>query len=120
MIIRAVTNLTLYRGNTESLVFDFFERAGTDTPLNVLAEFEDLRFAIRVRQTSDSRLVIQKVLGGGIAVSDTNRVTVSYTAEETQSIGAGVYYFDFKTTDFQGRELTFFSGQVVISDNITL
>jgi hypothetical protein len=121
MYARATTELTIYRGNTEQFVFDFFDRSGaTDTPIDVAAAFTDIRGAIRVRKSSDSRLILLKTLGSGITISNTNRVEVNYTAEETQAIDAGVYWFDLKTIDPQGREVTFFSAQITVTDNITL
>jgi hypothetical protein len=119
MYSRATTELEIYRGNDARFVFDFFENSEA-TPINVAAEFVQIRASIRVRKSSDSRLVLTKTLGNGITISNTNRVTIAYSAAETQAIEAGVYWFDFKTVDAQGLEITYFGAMIPVTDNITL
>lgn len=117
MIQRAKdVKLELYRGNTERVSFDFFNRAGgADTPIDLAAEFDDIRLQVRVRDSSDSVLRYTKTL-----IIDGNKAYVDFTATETQEAGAFVGFYDVKLTDKQGREVTWFEGLWVQSDNKTI
>jgi hypothetical protein len=117
MIERAKNiNLETYRGNTERLEWYFFnETGGVQTPIALASEFTAVKMAIRKRNGSDSTLIIEKTL-----TLDGNLAFTTLTAAETQAIDAGVYFYDVKCFDVQGREFTYFDGIVRITDNKTV
>ena len=117
MIERAKNvNIEIYRGNTERLEFYFFnESGGVQTPIALASEFTTVKMAIRKRNGSDSTLIIEKTL-----TLDGNLAFTTLTAEETQAIDAGVYFYDVKCFDVQGREFTYFDGIVRLTDNKTV
>jgi hypothetical protein len=117
MIERAKNiNVEVYRGNTERFEFYFFnETGGVQTPIVLAAEFDSIKLAIRKRNSSDSILVIQKTM-----MMDGNLAFTTLTAAETQAIDAGVYFYDVKCFDVQGREFTYFDGILKLTDNKTV
>jgi hypothetical protein len=113
MIERAKNiNLETYRGNTERIEFNFFDG---QTPIALASEFTAVKMAIRKRNGSDSTLIIEKTL-----TLDGNLAFTTLTAAETQAIDAGVYFYDVKCFDVQGRELTYFDGILKLTDNKTV
>jgi hypothetical protein len=121
-----VTDITFPRGDTRTLdVFQALEGDGI-TPTD-FTQYQAVWFTVKKAVTdADGSAVMQKTLGGGIAVlsSDHRHLRITINPSDTSSLTISgqslILLYDVQTKDAGGNINTPVSGSLILTPDVTL
>ena len=114
----ALLNITIKRGNTQSMTIPLSDPDDGDSPVD-LSVFDELK--MEIRKTHNSPSVVDLSLGSGLSISgvDDSNIIVDLTPTQANQIADG-YRFDIKGTITATSFVeTVVEGSFVFEQNIT-
>ena len=116
-IYAAELNITIYRGDTQSISVTFTDPNDGDGALDLSAYSTLL---MQIKQTSSSASLLDLSLGSGLTVSgaSNNVLTIDLTSAQA-SLSAGTYKYDIEGITADPITRTIMQGNFIVSQDIT-